>query len=241
MSPNDPTAQFYDLKDEVALEITDAEVALINTIVESPAKILDIGCGTGRHLIPLNKSRHHLFGLDNSREHLKILRAKYPQAKFQQTNFWDFQTKEKFDLIILMWNAFNEIVLEDQELIEFFKKCQQFLQPRGKILINFMNFPKLDLSHWHAESGRELDGIKYKFSWQVQDFDPETNTTISKETISWLEVEISTEIKQRWWQLAEIERVATDFGFNSEAKSLSVNDDIYLILQGRIAIRQCYR
>ena len=48
----------------------------VNFAVESRGAVLEIGCGTGRLLIPTAKAGVHITGLDNSEEMLEICRKK---------------------------------------------------------------------------------------------------------------------------------------------------------------------
>ncbi len=47
---------------------------------EKVERVLDLGCGTGRHAIPLAKSGFHVIGLDVSETALKILRDRLKKA-----------------------------------------------------------------------------------------------------------------------------------------------------------------
>ena len=61
-------------------------------------KILDLGCGTGRHTELLTKENFEVFACDNSKSALDFIKEKIPSAKFElgdmvylpyETNFFD--------------------------------------------------------------------------------------------------------------------------------------------------------
>jgi len=225
-NPNDVTAKFYDLKDEVSSDVTDAEIAFINTLVELPANILDVGCGTGRHLLPLYQNGFQAVGIDTSEGHLDILKDKNKNIETHNTSFFDYKSDQKWNLIILMWNTFNEMVLTNDDLDLFFNQAYALIRPRGIILINFMNWEKINLDSW--SEGYEKDD--FKLLWQVQSYDLELNTTTSNERIESSGKVYETQIKQRWWRESDIKNKAKQYGFSLSSKSLSVNDDHYYVL-----------
>ena len=52
----------------------------IQNIKDTQLNILDLGCGNGKY-IPLFKSSHKVYGLDNSEELLKIVNQRYPHIQ----------------------------------------------------------------------------------------------------------------------------------------------------------------
>jgi len=95
-------------------------------------KVLEIGCGTGRHTVRLFEQKNSIVGIDLSNGMLSKAREKLPEVKFIHGDFmeYDFQ-KESFDKIIL------SLVLEHiDDLDLFFLRLSKILKPRGEILIS---------------------------------------------------------------------------------------------------------
>jgi len=95
-------------------------------------KVLEIGCGTGRHTVRLFEQKNTITGIDFSSGMLSKAREKLPEVKFIHGDFmeYDFQ-KESFDKIIL------SLVLEHiDDLDLFFLRLSKILKPRGEILIS---------------------------------------------------------------------------------------------------------
>ncbi len=74
-------------------------------------KILDLGCGTGRHAGRLTKMGYRVVGIDLAEEMLEVARAKYPGADFKKMNFINPQfPKNSFDASICMWTTISYIL-----------------------------------------------------------------------------------------------------------------------------------
>lgn len=57
------------------------DVNFVQEQCPEPGRLLDLGCGTGRLLIPLAKEGHSVMGVDLSREMLKVAREKADQEQ----------------------------------------------------------------------------------------------------------------------------------------------------------------
>ena len=81
---------------------------LLDEFGRSPAKrLLDLGCGTGGHAIPLAKRKYDVTGVDRS-AHMLELAAKKAEAEavlvdFQKAAIADFQTAAPYDAAIMMF------------------------------------------------------------------------------------------------------------------------------------------
>ena len=108
---------------------------------KSPAKILDIGIGTGTLACKLYEAGNLITGVDFSNEMLDISRAKMPNAKLFQHNFSKGLPSElngeKFDFIISTY-ALHHLV--DSDKIEFILKLLSHLNDGGKIIIGDICF-----------------------------------------------------------------------------------------------------
>jgi SAM-dependent methyltransferase len=100
--------------------IADLYDVYVNTQFDIPywldlasGSILDLMCGTGRVTLPLIDAGHDVTAIDNSPELLDILRQKLTHpATIIQADVCDFDLERQFDLVILPFNAFAEIVDE---------------------------------------------------------------------------------------------------------------------------------
>jgi ubiquinone/menaquinone biosynthesis C-methylase UbiE len=237
-NPNDNTADIYDivskpLKPQV---LTDAELELIKSLVEPGASILDIGAGTGRHAIPLAEAGYDVTVIDSASQMLNQLKAKSTKLQIIEADILNFKFSAlSFDLIIMMWNAWNEIALTDTDASSLLKKLSVALKPGGKILINIdnpANFDPSQLTFAISQKERELD---YSLDSRVIKFDPNTRTTTSLEHVVVYDGEIpvrqtNSEIVQRWWNLEEIKSISHEAGLNLRLHEIPLNAEYYIEL-----------
>lgn len=233
-SPNDIIAPFYEaanqfLKNEQVLQ---EELQLVKSLLAKPdARILDIGCGTGRHLIPLAEAGYNATGLDNSTGMLNILKAKATDISVVNQDFFAAKLPAaSFDLIIMFWNTFNEIALTDTQASELLIRCKSLLNKNGKLLINIDDATKI--SPAELDFGFDITTpTAFKYFWQVKYFDAETNTTVSDESVSYAGKEYKTEITQRWWSLEELVRISEAAQLSLTVKHITCNSELYLVLE----------
>src|SRR3989344_9136611 len=141
LNPNDASSQYYDfytlpVKGAV---VSNEEISLIKSLIPEKGNILDVGCGTGRHLITLVKLGYQVTGVDSSKSMLKVLKAKLGKksAKVNLINNNIFSVKlplKNYHLITLFWNTFNEIALSKDQALKLLLKLKQLLKPQGNIL-----------------------------------------------------------------------------------------------------------
>jgi len=101
-------------------------------------RVLDVGCGTGRHTIPLLEMGASVVGLDFSPEMLSIARQRTANrdVEFLQHSLPDpFPfTDESFDLVI------SGLVVEHvPDLETVFRECLRVLKPGGRCLVTALH------------------------------------------------------------------------------------------------------
>jgi SAM-dependent methyltransferase len=74
------------------------------------SRILDLGCGTGRHALLLQKMSYQVTGIDLSADMLKVAQKKSPNSIFKKMNFIypDF-APNFFDASICMWSTIGYV------------------------------------------------------------------------------------------------------------------------------------
>lgn len=89
------------------------------------SKILDLGCGTGRHVSLLQKMGYKVTGIDSSPQMLKVAREKSPDTTFIKMNFLSPKfTRDSFDASICMWSTIGYI-LDKEKFKEFIKNVSR--------------------------------------------------------------------------------------------------------------------
>jgi SAM-dependent methyltransferase len=67
------------------------------------ASILDLGCGTGGHAVPLALRGYAVVGVDRSDEMLRSARARDGSARFVQADVRGLELSERFDAVLIMF------------------------------------------------------------------------------------------------------------------------------------------
>ncbi|HFC30770.1 MAG TPA: class I SAM-dependent methyltransferase [Oceanospirillales bacterium] len=91
---------------------------LLNLAKPDIKTILDLGCGPGRHCLPLAEFGFDVTGLDSSAYLLSKAQEKAKEQNlninFIQKNMLDYQAQNSFDLIINMFNSFGYFQTHEQ-------------------------------------------------------------------------------------------------------------------------------
>jgi SAM-dependent methyltransferase len=135
----------YDAKDYAG------EVALIERILlqhgaKGPRRLLDFGCGTGNHALPLACHGHTVVGVDSSASMLAHARAKVFAAlsditkrpEFYEGDIRSIDLGERFDVALMMFNVLGYLY-EDVDLIAALKTVRRHLENGGLFIFDVWN------------------------------------------------------------------------------------------------------
>jgi len=106
-------------------------------------KILDVGCGTGRHAIELTKRGYNVTGIDLSESQLKRAKEK---AKAENLSI-DFQCQDarnlsfngEFDVAIMLCEGGFPLMETDEMNYEILKNVTKSLKPQAKFIFTTLN------------------------------------------------------------------------------------------------------
>ena len=128
---------------------TDAEVAFLLEEFGLPkgAKLLDLGCGTGRHSVPMMQNGLDVTGVDLSEHMLEKARAKAEAAgvkpTFIQCDAALFDMTEEFDAVICLCEGSLCLLGQDDNPYErditVLKNIQRALKPGGRFITTILN------------------------------------------------------------------------------------------------------
>lgn len=226
-TPNDITAPFYDIVwgPFTNTDKTEREVAFVAKLAPAGATILDLGCGTGRHLLPLARRGYHLVGIDNSRAMLKILKSKLPK-KLQSVRliFGDVAIKKALPAaqgVICYWNAFCEMALTERQAQVIFRAVARALDRGGFFLIETPNPKVMDLRAGEFHSAVRLKGLLYEECFRVRHYDRLRRVLIAEETINisrrrQVRRRLRVIIRQKIWTAGQLRHLARRAGFKRQ-------------------------
>jgi len=106
-------------------------------------KIIDIGCGTGRHSIELAKRGYQVTGIDLSKSQLKRAREKAKEQgveiSFQKHDARDLHFEGEFDLAIMLCGGGFSLMETDEMNFEILKNATKALNDNGKLIFTTLN------------------------------------------------------------------------------------------------------
>lgn len=142
--------------------------------------VLELGCGTGRVLLPLAEAGHKFYGLDNNSGMLAFLQKQLDDRRISgahvvEADMVNFGLGVEFDLIILPCNTFSTLNNEDRE--KTLACVKRHLAPGGVFAASLFNparlaelpiesDPELEEEFTHPHSGNP---VQVSSAWSRQD------------------------------------------------------------------------
>jgi len=106
-------------------------------------RILDIGCGTGRHSIELAKRGYTVVGIDLSESLLKRAKEKASERKlqivFQKQDARNLPFLQEFNLIIMICEGAFPLMETDEMNFQILQNAANALLPKGKLIFTTLN------------------------------------------------------------------------------------------------------
>jgi SAM-dependent methyltransferase len=101
-------AELYDIFNDALGKDYRAEVRTVMRLVRSlggrPRSVLDVACGTGRHVEEL-APRRRCVGVDIDPEMLAVAARRCPEATFERGDMVDLDVGERFDLVTCLFSS----------------------------------------------------------------------------------------------------------------------------------------
>ena len=163
---------------------TDRQVEFLKKSLKPEGVILDLACGTGRHLIPLSKEGYDVVGLDISLKLLKIAKLRWRGAALVQADmrFLPFK-RGAFSAAVSIDTSFGYLPsLEDDQ--QSLRELQAALGKGGVLVVDVFNRERLIQRHSASSEPKsreyhsfflqqkrtiEANGEKLHDLWMVKD------------------------------------------------------------------------
>lgn len=148
-------AGYYD----TIFPVNPAATAFISRYLgQAPARILDIGCGTGKYTNAL-AGEHHATGIDPDAASIALARREYPDTSFHVADFFEFDPGQPFDLIFCIGNVIAHIPPDNIEA--FVARVHGLLRPGGIWLFHTLNWDRILTQSTFAFPVIERAGVSF--------------------------------------------------------------------------------
>lgn len=133
-------------------------------------KILDVGCGTGRHSIELTKRGYKVTGVDLSESQLKRAKEKaekdHLEIDFLQQDARSLSFINEFDFAIMLCEGGFPLMETDEMNFEILKSVTRSLNEKGKFIFTTLNglFPLYHYVEEFTDSASKEGNATYRSS-----------------------------------------------------------------------------
>jgi len=151
-------ARFYDLIYHQIRDGIDNRFYL-DRIREAKGKILEAGTGTGRLLIEALENGADIYGIDISPSMLNVLKSKLNEAhqnRVSLQNIIDFETDNRFDLIIAPFRVFMHLI-DKQDQLKALNNIYDHLNDGGRLFFDLF-VPDLKMLIKGLDNVTDFDG-----------------------------------------------------------------------------------
>lgn len=107
---------------------------------EKQESLLDVGCGTGRHLSEFCKKGYIVYGVDRSKEMIAIARLNAPDAKLFVGNSCDFLLNKRVDVVVSLFHVMS-YQASNEDMFGSFKNIRRHLNDKGVFVFDFWYGP----------------------------------------------------------------------------------------------------
>lgn len=174
-------AEYYDYVDAYAQR--DDVSFFVDLACESGGPVLEVGCGTGRVLLPTARAGIEIAGLDLSQGMLAVLRRRLAdephevqaRVRLVEGDMRHFDLGEQYALVTIPFRPFQHLTTVEDEMA-CLAAIRRHLKPDGRLVLDLFNpsLPALtDDSRFEEqapEAGLELpDGRRFYRTWRLVD------------------------------------------------------------------------
>jgi len=162
--------------------------------------ILDIGCGTGRHSIELNKRGYEVTAIDLSESMIEQAKNKMKKkdldVNFRVKNALELDYKKEFDLSIILCEGAFSLMENDDKDYKILKNAYNALKDKGKLILTVPNAYKPIIEE---NENLDLTTLRENFILEIEDDNCK---------------EKNIKAKQRYYLPSEISWRLKNIGFN---------------------------
>jgi len=182
------------------------------------SRILDIGCGTGRHSIELTKRGYKVTGVDLSDSQLERAKAKATEQNlrinFQKHDARNLPFSQEFDLALMICEGAFPLMETDEMNYLILQNASKSLRNNGKLIFTTLNglFPLFhSVKEFLALESKEGNATYDKNSFDLMTFRDYNKTSVTDDSGN----KIDLECNERYYVPAEITWLLKSLNFKT--------------------------
>ena len=183
-------------------------------------KIIDIGCGTGRHSIELAKRGYRVTGIDLSESQLERAKEKAGaqnlQIDFRRHDARQLPFKNEYDLAIMLCEGAFPLMETDEMNYEILRSAANSLKAPGKLIFTTLNglFPLFNsIEKFCASAAGEGNATYGSNTFDLMTFRDFNTTTVEDDSGNKRELQCN----ERYYAPSEITWLLKSLGFTKIA------------------------
>jgi ubiquinone/menaquinone biosynthesis C-methylase UbiE len=135
--------------------------AVLDELAPDAGSLLDVACGTGRHL-ELLRDRYEVEGVDINANLLDVARERCPEVPFHVADMADFELEHRFDVVMCLFSSIAYV--KTLERMRSAVQCMRaHLNPGGVLLVEPWFTPE---SYWTGTiTANHVDTEDLKITW----------------------------------------------------------------------------
>jgi 2-polyprenyl-3-methyl-5-hydroxy-6-metoxy-1,4-benzoquinol methylase len=170
-------------------------------------RILDVGCGTGRHAIELTRRGYAVTGVDLSESQLQRAREKAQQQgltiDFIRQDARELSFSNEFDLVIMLCEGAFPLMETDEMNFQILKNAAAALKSDGKLIFTTLNglFPLFhSVKDFLAKQSQEGNATYADNTFDLMTFRDHNKTTLEDDSGNIMELQCN----ERYYVPSEI-------------------------------------
>jgi SAM-dependent methyltransferase len=145
---------------------TEREVTFLDEVIRKflprASKVLDLGCGVGRHDEILSRvHKYKVTGIDISKRMIELAETRCPECKFFIMDIRNIKFKGKFDVALCMWTTFNYIS-GYKDVKNLFRAIHKVLAKDGLFIIDMNNYGRPENSSYNRRTANDEYEVSLK-------------------------------------------------------------------------------
>jgi len=181
-------------------------------------KILDIGCGTGRHSIELARRGYHITGIDLSESQLARANEKAKEQNlaigFQKQDARKLPFNKEFELAIMICEGAFPLMETDEMNFQILESAAKTLKDKGKLIFTTLNglFPLFhSVKEFLARAGEEGNATYDDNTFDLMTFRDYNKTVVTDDAGNKKELACN----ERYYVPSEITWLLKSLGFKT--------------------------